>query len=392
MPDVTLASAVRKSLLSLQSTTDLLERTQSRLSTGLKVSSAIDEPVSFFQAKNLTDRASDFIEKKDSIAQGISALEAAVGGIDSVERVVNQLKGVAQSLKSATGTQYTDLITQFNDLRSQIDLLTADTTFQGINLINGTGPVLNVEFSDKATSKVTVSAVDATVGGMGVNSLTNLNEITTLTASNILAFNYDDLSAATYTAGSTITMTYAGPDLTITTAAAQQSVWYGLQQGLITGGINVTAAGGSVTLTTGTTYTITLTTAGSAQSFTSNSFNMNVTGLSAGVTVGTEDGRTFVTEGKSEMIDTAIADLSSALTTLRSAASSLGSNIALLNTRLEFTQNYTNTLEEGGAKLTLTDINEEGANLLALQTRQQLGVQSLSFAGQAEQSILSLFG
>lgn len=392
MPDVTLASAVRKSLLSLQSTTDLLERTQSRLSTGLKVSSAIDEPVSFFQAKNLTDRASDFIEKKDSIAQGISALEAAVGGIDSVERVVNQLKGVAQSLKSATGTQYTDLITQFNDLRSQIDLLTADTTFQGINLINGTGPVLNVEFSDKATSKVTVSAVDATVGGMGVNSLTNLNAITTLTASNVLAFNYDDLTAGTYTAGSTITMTYAGPDLTITTAAAQQSVYYGVQQGLITGGINVTAAGGSVTLSTGTTYTITLTTAGSAQSFTSNSFNMNVTGLSAGVTVGTEDGRTYVTEGKSGMIDTAIADLSSALTTLRSAASSLGSNIALLNTRLEFTQNYTNTLEEGGAKLTLTDINEEGANLLALQTRQQLGVQSLSFAGQAEQSILSLFG
>ncbi|MCR4376850.1 MAG: flagellin, partial [Rhodospirillales bacterium] len=63
----------------------------------------------------------------------------------------------------------------------------------------------------------------------------------------------------------------------------------------------------------------------------------------------------------------------------------------LLQTRLDFTTSYVNTLEDGGSKLTLADINEEGANLLALQTRQQLGIQSLSFAGQAEQSVLGLF-
>ncbi len=90
-------------------------------------------------------------------------------------------------------------------------------------------------------------------------------------------------------------------------------------------------------------------------------------------------------------VDSAIAKLDAAITTLRGAASTLGSNVALLQTRLDFTSSYVNSLEEGGSKLTLADINEEGANLVALQTRQQLGISALAFAGQSEQSVLSLF-
>ncbi|MBT4889437.1 MAG: flagellin-like protein, partial [Rhodospirillales bacterium] len=73
------------------------------------------------------------------------------------------------------------------------------------------------------------------------------------------------------------------------------------------------------------------------------------------------------------------------------SASTLGSNVSLLNTRLDFTENFVNTLEGGSAKFTLANLNEEGANLLALQTRQALGTQALSFASQSEQGILQLF-
>ena len=69
----------------------------------------------------------------------------------------------------------------------------------------------------------------------------------------------------------------------------------------------------------------------------------------------------------------------------------LGSNVALLNTRLSFTNNYVNLLSAGAGKLTLADLNAEGANLLSLQTRQQLGIQALSFAGQSEKAVLQLF-
>jgi flagellin-like hook-associated protein FlgL len=51
-----------------------------------------------------------------------------------------------------------------------------------------------------------------------------------------------------------------------------------------------------------------------------------------------------------------------------------------------------NTLKDGSGKLTLADLNEESANLLALQTRQQLGLNSLALAAQSERAILSLFG
>ena len=80
------------------------------------------------------------------------------------------------------------------------------------------------------------------------------------------------------------------------------------------------------------------------------------------------------------------------LTTLRGNAATLGSNATILKTRLNFTEDLTNTLESGAGKLTLADLNEESANLLALQTRQQLGLNSLALAAQSERAILSLFG
>ena len=71
-------------------------------------------------------------------------------------------------------------------------------------------------------------------------------------------------------------------------------------------------------------------------------------------------------------------------------ASTLGGNVAILQTRLDFTDQYVNTLNTGADALTLADLNEEGANLVALQTRQQLGIQSLAISGQQQQAILAL--
>lgn len=383
MADVTLSAAVRGSLLSLQGTTDLIDRTQNRLSTGLKVSSAIDDPVAFFQAKTLTDRAADLTEKKDAIDQGVSTITAAVDGLEGVESLVNQLKGVANSMKSATGTQFTDLVTQFNDLRSQIDLLTADASYQGTNLINGTGQTLSVEFSEKSASKLSVSSVDVTANGLNVNDVTADD-----TTDAVLAMNHADFTATSLTAGGTISVTYAGPDVTLTTATAAQSFTYGAQS--LT--VQVTTGGASIALTSGTTYTVTIATSGTADALSGTTLTLSLAASTGtGVAVAAADGKTFVGEGNSTAIDLAITGLSTSLTTLRTEASSLGNNVALLQTRLDFTDSYVNTLEDGGAKLTLADINEEGANLLALQTRQQLGIQSLSFAGQAEQSVLGLF-
>jgi flagellin len=90
-------------------------------------------------------------------------------------------------------------------------------------------------------------------------------------------------------------------------------------------------------------------------------------------------------------MDNASSEIDAALNTLRSNAQTLSANLAVVNARLEFTTNMVNTLQEGADNLTLADMNEEGANMLMLQTRMSLGTTSLSLASQAAQSVLRLF-
>ncbi|MCB1681383.1 MAG: flagellin, partial [Alphaproteobacteria bacterium] len=77
--------------------------------------------------------------------------------------------------------------------------------------------------------------------------------------------------------------------------------------------------------------------------------------------------------------------------TVRSFGNSIANDLAIIQTREDFTKNTINNLQEGADKLTVADQNEEGANLLALQTRQTLGVTSLALASQSQQAVLRLF-
>ena len=93
----------------------------------------------------------------------------------------------------------------------------------------------------------------------------------------------------------------------------------------------------------------------------------------------------------SQDIEASIGELEEAINTLRAYASEFGNYYSIVTTRQDFTENLINVLEEGADKLTLADMNQESANMLALQTAQQLAVNSLSLASQASQSILRLF-
>ena len=79
------------------------------------------------------------------------------------------------------------------------------------------------------------------------------------------------------------------------------------------------------------------------------------------------------------------------LNSVRDFGSTIANDLAVIQTRQDFTEKTINTLEEGSDKLTLADPNEEGAKLLALQTRQQLSITSLALASQSQAAVLSLF-
>lgn len=90
-------------------------------------------------------------------------------------------------------------------------------------------------------------------------------------------------------------------------------------------------------------------------------------------------------------INTALSNLTTASSTLRTASASLGSNASVITTRQDFTTNLINNLQQGADNLTLADINEEAANLLATQAQHSLGITSLGISNQQQQAIIKLF-
>jgi len=272
MSDIVLSAGVRSNLLQLQQTSDLMTRTQTRLATGKRVNSALDNAINFFTAQGLDNRANDLSGLLDSMSNAINTIQAANNGLSAITKLVQSAQSlVSQARQTSDTAAQNTLATQFDALLVQIGQLAGDSGFNGINLLGGDS--LTVNFNEDATSKTTVTGVDYT--------------------------------------------------------------------------------------------------------------NANASPLSINNAVNNW--------GSAADIQAASDTLTAALTTLRSEAQTLSANLSTVQIRQDFTKATINTLQNGSAALTLADSNEEGANLLALQTRQQLSTTALSLSAQADQNVLRLF-
>ncbi len=125
-------------------------------------------------------------------------------------------------------------------------------------------------------------------------------------------------------------------------------------------------------------------------------FSKLVTGGKAAA-VGSKAATTLITlkfsvvSNKISKFTTIYNALQTAVFKAQAAAQTLGTNVNFLQTRLSFTEQYITTLQGGASDLTVADVNQESTNLVTLQTRQQLAIQSLSIATQSEQAVLRLF-
>ena len=272
MSDIVLSAAVRSNLLQLQQTSELIGKTQTRLATGKKVNTALDNAINFFTAQGLSTRANNLNGLLDSMSNGINTIQAANNGISSITKLVQSAQAlVSQAMQANNTTTQATLAAQFDSLLTQIGQLAGDSGFNGVNLLGG-------------------------------NTLTiNLNETSTSTIS-VTGVNYTNAQAAP---------------------------------------LNIAIAANNWATTTD--------------------------------------------------IQAAGTALSAALTSLQAESQTLSSSLSTVQIRQDFTKSMINTLQAGVDSLTLADTNEEGANLLALQTRQQLSSTALSLASQADQNVLRLF-
>jgi flagellin len=400
MADIALSQGVRQNLLSMQKTVDLMGRTQNRLATGKKVNSALDNPTSFFVSAGLENRANDLSRILDSMGLAIKTLEQADNGIKSIKRLIETAQGVArQALQSASANP--KITSTRTDLTGGLDLDAAPLSFIAANVVSVTfdgGAPVNV-FTPDGTD-----TLDDLIAGINSNATLNPNPLAprvqaridsgrliveSLTGQSISLAVGDATGPAKLDAlvGANTTLTLpASYNATRTSLGKQfESLKEQIDQQIKDTGYNgVNLLNGDILKVlfneTNTTFT-------NIQGVVFNSL-----GLGLAPTNGITSADTPYAWQSDSEIGAALAKLDTALNKVRTQASNFGSHLVVLQTRQDFTKTSILTLNAGSDLLVLADTNEEGANLLALQTRQQLSVQALSLASQTDQAVLRLFG
>jgi flagellin len=376
--DISLTSGMRNNLVQLQQTVSLLDRTQERLATGKKVNSALDNPINYFAAKNHMTRAADIASFKDNMSEGVQTIQAANAGITAMQGLIEAARSIGQSAVAADPNSVgftvgdivaTNTVTVNSIVYTAVATDTSTTNTFAVQDADGNAlsseqiasnlaALINQDADTKAVissgTRITVSstekdqAVTATSFVSGTN-ITIDDEITKPRED--LAAQYEGLLSQIDTLGTT--SGYKGTNL------------------LGNDTLSVNFEGGTL----------------SVQGFNANvsDLGVNTTGAASDTTISGHKWAA-VADIKSDLIN-----IDKGLLKLSTEASKLSSSLSVINIQQEFSTAKINLLTKGADALTAADTNEEGANMLMLQTRQSLSTTALSLSSQAAQSVLRLF-
>lgn len=387
MSGVTLTAATRQNLLSLQDTASLTSTTQNRLATGLKVSSALDNPVSFFTSQSLSQRSGDLSNLLDGISNGVQSIQAANQGITSIQKLVDQAKSVANQ---ALSTQITTTGTASQGFTA---------TNASVNLfVNGTAKAVTLTTGDSIDQAI--SKLNTAVGSGSFTKSTDGTKIVMNASSDVEFATAADQTTLGFAAGTassgptygTTTAVGQSADLSVSgvSARAALATQYNslltqidqIAQDSSFNGTNLIAGAGAnnnlkISFNPRGNSSLTV----SATDETSSGLKLNA------ITAGSAGTGNFLLNSD---INNTLTSLTNASSKLRTDASTLGSNLSVVQNRQDFSKNLINILDTGASNLTAADLNEEAANSQALSTRQSLGISALSLANQAQQGVLQL--
>ena len=375
--DITLSAGVRQNLLSLQDIASLTSTTQNRLASGKRVNNALDNAVNFFTSSGLQSRATDLSALLDAMSSAIQTVQQASNGMGAITTTIQSMQATLMQARqdaSWQSTSYTFGVTATGKTLSftggsigtttitvSMDTSGAvDTIDQAVNAINNTaGLIGKVKASNDAghlriqnisTSALTLTGeAGGTLDGSTTTDSVNGNTVrlNLITQFNLLRDQLDKFAADS---------SFNGVNL------LQGDVLKVVFNELSTSTLDIKAVD-----VNGNPMTV-------------NSTNLGINALQSS----SLDSNTN--------IDNLLSGLTVSLQNTRSLASNFGSNLSVVQNRQDFTNKMITTLKTGADNLVIADTNEEGANMLALQTRQQLSITALSLANQSNQSVLRLFG
>ena len=337
---------------------------------------------------------------------GGNTVTSAGGSLDLTNATVGDLLAAVDTITGAASGSSTLNATKLvlsTGTASPLVIGGAAGTLTALGLTAGTTALTPPAISGKTLQIAATGNGTATniTFGTGAGQVSTLNELNTALASNNLQASIDTTGAITITTtnnaasstigaftGSTATqfssLTAAAPVADPNSQAIRASLV--TQYNQVLQNINTTAQDSSfngINLLNGDTLNLTFDETGASKlAIAGVTFNDAGLGLSS-LTTGTD----FVDSNSANAV---LAQLTQASTTLRTAASSLGSNLSIVEIRQDFNKNLINVLQTGASNLTVADPNQEAANSQALSTRQSIAVSALALANQSQQSVLQL--
>jgi flagellin-like hook-associated protein FlgL len=441
-----ISNGVRSSLASLQTITSQAAAVQNRLATGKKVNTAVDNPVNFFTAQSLNDRSSQLKGLLDGISNGIQTVQAASKGIDGITKLVSSLQSTvkqaqadaAQNRPTVTGTGTTLATAGEAALTSKslkdialdkrvgsagdTTVATATASSAGDLGIDTTAtPELNIQIVTNPSSPTSTTNI-----GITLTANTTVRDVVNAINGSGVATAFVDEKGLLNVKGNGSEQLGVGIGAGATAAAAVTDSATGLQNtkfglaatdrttGIASSGVTSAtrsnlieqyntlrtqidslakdAGFNGVNLLQGDKVTIAFNEKGGK-----NQTKLDIQGTSL-----TADNIGIQQAGNAQVAGTinfqndsdlekATTALTSALTSLKSLSSTFGANLSVAQTRQDFTKDLAEVLSTGASNLVNADANEEAANLLSLQTRQQLSQTALSLSSQSDQAVLRLF-
>lgn len=381
-------------LETLNLTQQALTATQKQVSTGLRVSSAADDASTFAIAQGQRGDIAGFQSISNSLALGSATLNVALQGAQTISNTLNEIKGKIVAAEDPT-QDHNAIQNDITAFIAQIDSVAQAAQFNGVNLISSSSTnenvlsSLNRVGSTVSAASITVNAQHLDSGSLGIAGINVANAGIELQINGSTNFaDHDTFSlvvggtqssgGAAVTGGVTTTFEFLNtPASSTLTTATNIAVSIGsglggtiaalnvalLQHGFnasfdSSGNVDITSAGGDTDVVAGTV--------GAA--------SVSATSLSAGSTT-----------------STALNTIENAINSVKTALSSLGTASNQIQTQSNFVKTLTDALTNGVGDLVDADLAAESAQLQSLQTKQQLGIQSLSIANQGPGAVLTLF-
>ena len=395
MNDISLTSGMRSNLVQLQATVALLDRTQERLATGKKVNSPLDNPINFFAAQGHLSRASDIAQYKDGMAEGVQTIQAANAGIKGIQGLIEAARSLAQSALASNPNQMSFTMTK--DIAENQTVVVGGTTFTGVTSNAGTTSFMITE-SDGTTQLSADEIVANLAAKINGNTETGVaGNLKALYSGNRMTLQATAIDSA-ITGTGIVGVGTAGPavvDLDADIVSERETL--ALQYETLLGQIDTlagTAGYKGTNLLTKDTLGVTF----EGGSISVKGFNAYASDLGVN-TSGTAESSLVKGTGEGLGLKWALANdiklditnMDKGVAKLKTEASKLSSAISVINIQQDFSTTKINLLTKGADNLTAADTNEEGANMLMLQTRQALSTTALSLSAQASQSVLRLF-